>query len=159
MTSQSSQELEAYLPVYDTVPENWEESRQFLIEQLKKISNAVNIRTIGWMLDEELLSGQSFIPSPGATVGNTGSNFRSVFRKVVDTGALVIGANGPFPHGITFNTNFTLIDLWVAGTDTGSLTARRITGNDVIMDATNINITSPQVFDRSYTFIEYCQEV
>lgn len=158
-TSQSSQELEAYLPVYDTVPEKWEESREFLIEQLKKISNAVNLRTIGWMLDEELLSGQSFIPSPGKTVGSTASNYRSVLRKVVSLGTL--GAPGvvTVAHGINFDTNFTLIDLWAAVTDIPSLKARRITGNDVVMGAVNLTITSPQAFTRGYCVVEYCQEL
>jgi hypothetical protein len=53
-----SQEFESYVPVYDTVPEQWEDARAFLVEQLKKISNAVNVREIGWLLDEELLSGK-----------------------------------------------------------------------------------------------------
>lgn len=154
----SSQELESFLPVYDTVPEKWEDARAFLVEQLKKISNAVNIRTIGWLLDQELLSGQAFIP--GVTIpGNNPGEFRQVLRKVIDVSPLVAGANAPVAHGITFDTNFTLIDLWVAGTDSGTLTARVISGNDVLMNATDLVITSPQAFDRAFAFIEYIQEL
>lgn len=157
MSSVSSQQFESYVPVYDAIPEAWEDARPFLVEQLRKISNGVNIRTIGWLLDEELLSGQAFIP--GATIpGNNPGQTRQVLRKVVDVSPLVAGANVPDPHGITFDANFTLIDLWVSGTDSGTLTARRITGNDVIMDATNLTITSPQAFDIAFAFIEYCQE-
>jgi hypothetical protein len=157
MTSQTSQEFESYLPVYDTIPEKWEDGRAFLVENLKKISNAVNIRTIGWLLDEELLSGQAFIP--GVTIpGNNPSQFRQVLRKVVDVSPLVAGANA-FNHGIVFDANFTLIDLWVSGTNSGTLTARRITGNDVVMNATQLVITSPQAFDRAFAFIEYTQEL
>lgn len=159
MSSQSSQELEAYLPVYDAVPERWEEGRQFLVEQLKKISNAVNLRTIGWLLDEELLSGQAFIPGANTPPGNSASNFRTVLRKVVDVGPLVAGANPPVLHGITFDVNFTLIDLWVSGTNSVGFTARVISGNDVIMNATQLLITSPQAFDRAFAFIEYIQEL
>ena len=112
----------------------------------------------GWLLDEELLSGQAFIP--GATIpGNNPGQFRQVLRKVVDVSPLAAGANPGVPHGITFDTNLTLIDLWVAGTNSGTLTARRITGNDIIMDAVNVVITSPQAFDRAFCFIEYCQEL
>ena len=157
MTGNSSQLLESYVPVYDSIPEKWEEGRQFLVEHLKKISNAVNIRTIGWLLDEELLSGQSFVPGTTAP-GNNPGIFRSVLRKVIDVSPLIAGAN-VFAHGITFDTNFTLIDLWVSGTDSGTLTARVISGNDVIMDATNLNITSPQAFDRGWAFLEYIQEL
>ncbi len=157
MTSPSSQELESYLPVYDSVPEKWEDARPFLVETLKKISNTTNIREIGWLLDEELLTGKAFIP--GVTVAGNPQQFRQVFRKVVNTGALVIGVNPGVAHGITFDVNFTLIDLWVAGTNSTAFTARDISGNDVVMDVTNIVITSPQVFDRSYAFIEYTQEL
>ena len=158
MTSQTSQEFESYLPVYDAVPESWEDARPFLVENLKKISNAVNVRTIGYLLDEELLSGQSFIP--GTTIaGNNPGQFRQGLRKVVDVSPLSAGANAPVAHGVTFDANFTLLDLWVAGTNSGTLTARRITGNDVVMDATNLTITSPQAFDRAFAFIEYTQEL
>jgi len=155
-----SQQLEAYVPVYDTVPEKWEEGREFLIEHLKKISNAVNIRAIGWLLDEELLAGKQFIPSAVNTTGEDPSQqFRSVLRKVVDLGALIAGVNPGVNHGITFDVNFTLIDLWVAGTNSTTFTARDISGNDVLMTQTQIVVTSPQIFDRAFAFIEYILEV
>lgn len=158
MTNQTSQLFESYVPVYDAAPEKWEEARPFLVEHLKKISNAVNIREIGWFLDEELLSGKAFIP--GATLpGNNPANYRSVLRKVVDVSPLVAGVNPPVLHGITFDANFTLIDLWVAGTDSAAFTARVISGNDVLMNATQLVITSPQAFDRAFATIEYIQEL
>ena len=154
----TSQEFESYVPVYDTVPNQWEEAQPFLVETLKKISNAVNIRTIGWYLDEELLSGNSFIPGVTAP-GNNPGVFRSILRKVIDVSPLVAGINPGVNHGIVFDSNFTLIDLWVSGTNSVTLTARRITGNDVIMNATQIVITSPQAFDRAFAFVEYIQEI
>lgn len=157
--STTSQEFESYVPVYDAVPEKWEDARPFLVETFKKVSNAINIRTIGWMLDEELLSGQEFIPVPVPAGDATPPQFRSVLRKVIDLGALVAGVNAGVPHGINFDIRFTLIDLWVSGTDSGTLTARAISGNDVLMDAVNIVVTSPQAFDRAYCFCEYIQEV
>lgn len=157
-TPLSSQQFESYVPVYDAVPNAWEDARPFLTEHLKKISNAVNVRTIGYLLDEELLSGQAFIP--GVTIaGNNPGQFRQVLRKVVDVSPLAAGANAPVNHGITFDANFTLIDLWVAGTNSATFTARRITGNDVIMNATQLVITSPQAFNRAFAFIEYIQEL
>ncbi len=161
MTSSfDSQQFESYVPVYDVVPEKWDDARPFIVEQLKKISNAVNIREIGWFLDEELLSGKAFIPGQNAlTDGGSSQVFRQIFRKVIDCGALVIGSN-TIPHGITFDANFTLIQLWVSATN--STTLQAITMSDpqnVTMDATNINITSPGAFDRSFAFIEYLLEV
>ena len=153
----SSQQFETYVPVYDVVPERWEEARPFLVEMLKKITNSLNSKEVGFFLDEELLSGKAFIQ--GVTIpGNNPGQFRQVLRKVIDVSPLVAGANA-FNHGILFDINFTLIDLWVCGTDSVGFIALRITGNDVIMNATQLLITSPQAFDRAFAFVEYIQEL
>lgn len=156
----TSQIFESYIPVYDDIPEKWDEAKPFIVEQLKLLANGLNVREIGFFLDEELLSGKQFIPTSSMS-GDSSSNsqqFRTILRKVIDVSPLVAGANA-FNHGITFDANFTLIDLWVSGTNSGTLTARRITGNDVIMNATQLLITSPQVFDRAFAFVEYIQEI
>ncbi len=150
--------FDSYLPIYDAVPETWEEAKPFFVEVLKKISEVTNRREIGWLLDEELLTGKAFIPAATTNSGEQ-SPFRQVLRKVVDLGALVAGVNPGVNHGILFNFRFTLIDMWVAGTNSGTLTARVINGNDVLMNATQIVVTSPQIFDRAFCFIEYIQEI
>ena len=116
-TPSLDQEQEAFLPVYSTVPEEWEEGRQFLIEQLKKITNTVNIREIGWYLDEELLSGGQFIPA-----ATNSQQYRSIYRKVIDMGAVIAGANSK-AHGLTFDKNFTLMNLYVSATDSVGFTS------------------------------------
>jgi hypothetical protein len=149
----NSQNFESYVPVYDTVPEKWEEARQFLVEHLKKISNAVNIREIGWFLDEELLSGKQFIP------GSIPQQFRTILRKVINFGPLAPGAN-TLPHGIVFDSNFTLINLYAAATNSAVFLAIPIpNGTSTInMTATNININSAAAFDRCFVVVEYIQE-
>ena len=163
----NDQFFEAYVPVYDDVPEKWEEGRQFLVEHLKRISNAVNVRTIGWLLDEELLSGQSFIP--GVAQPNP-QIFRSVLRKVIDFGPLPNTGLKSVPHGIQFNANFTLIHMWASATDPVNLIAFPIPyagagGHDAValyMDATNINIiteTNRSTYTRCFVVMEYIQEL
>lgn len=153
----SSQQFESFVPVYDTVPQNWEEGRQFLVENLKKMSEAINAKEIGFYLDQELLSGKQFIP--GRNLSGTSEQFRSVLRKVIDVSPLVAGPN-VFPHGITFDANFTLIDSWVSATQsTVPRQAITMVSPEVDMDATNININSPAAFDRAYFFCEYIQEL
>jgi hypothetical protein len=153
----TSQEFESFLPVYDMVPEEWEEAKPFLVETLKKISEAVNIRTIGWLLDEELLSGQAFIP--GATIpGNNPSEFRQVLRKVVDVSPLVMGLN-TFPHGVKFDSNLTSIDSWVEATNSTTLEAVTFAYPELAINGANINITSPRAYNRAFFFWEYTQEL
>jgi hypothetical protein len=150
------QDFDAYIPVYDAIPESWEDARQYIVEQLKQISNAVNVREVGWFLDQELLSGKQFIP--GSNLSGTSTQYRSIFRKVFDASPLASGAN-TVPHDLTFDNRFTLIDLWVAGTDSVGFQALVISGNDVVMNATDFSITSPMAFDRAYIVCEYIQEL
>ncbi len=154
MTPITSQEFESYLPLYDVIPEKWEEARGSLTEYLKKISNAVNVREIGWWLDEELLSGKAFFPVAGS------QQFRSMLRKVIDCSPLIAGVN-TFAHGIVVDSRFSLIQLFAAATSTGSLVAEPIpNGIDTIsMDATNIIITVAAGWTRAYATVEYIQEV
>jgi hypothetical protein len=169
-----SQILESYVPVYDVIPDKWEDARPFVTEMLKKITNALNFREIGFFLDEELLSGKSFIPGVNATSnGATSQIFRQVFRKVIDFGGLPLnpaGATKSVPHGITFDANFTLVQMWASATDPIARVALPIpfasqTLNQNIllyMDQTFVNIITAANYSgytRCFVTIEYLLEV
>ena len=160
MDTNNSQNFESFVPVYDAIPEKWEESRPFIVEQLKRVAQAINIREIGWFIDEELLSGKAFIPGSNNMLDQgTSQTFRQVFRKVVDCGALVAGVN-TIEHGINYNENFTLVQLWAAVTNSETLMSTTFANADTIrLTDTNIIITSNGTYDRSFTVIEYLQEV
>lgn len=163
----NSQDFESYVPVYDTVPEKWEDGRKFLVEQLKRISNGINIREIGWFLDEELLSGKQFISAPGVTPPQ---QFRSVFRKVISFGALPAAGTKSVAHGVTFDVNFTVTDMYISATDPVNFLAFSIqywskNAADSIrlnMDATNVNVAvnaDYSAYTRSFVVIEYIKEI
>jgi hypothetical protein len=160
MSSYDSQFFEAYVPVYDAVPEKWEDARPFLVEHLKKISNAVNIREIGWLLDQEYLSGQSFIPGVIPTGNTTPAQFRSVLRTVINCSPLVAGLN-QFSHNITVDVNFTLIQLWGAATNSVTFVAEPLpNGTDTLsINATKVLINTTAAWDRAYVVISYIQEL
>lgn len=167
-TPLDSQNFESYVPVYDTVPEKWEDARQFLVEVLKKISNAVNIREIGWFLDEELLSGKQFIPSP-TTNNNSPSQVRTVLRTVINFGALPATATKSVAHNVTVDANFTLIDMYISATDPiglvgFSLQYYSIAAGDIKLsyDSTDVIVTTASdysAYTRSYVVMEYIQEL
>lgn len=170
MVPTDSQVLESFVPVYDSVPEKWEQGRQFLVEHLKKISNAVNIREIGWYLDEELLTGKAFIPAVPVPNDNTiPRQPRQILRKVVDIGPLPDGVS-MIPHGIVVDFNFTLIQMWGSATDPVSLVSFTYSyspspdANGVQMYISGANIViqnnvSRLSYTRNFVFIEYIQEV
>ena len=168
MSIQTSQEFESYLPVDYVVPEQWEEGRQFLVENLKKISNAVNVREIGWFLDEELLSGKQFFPGV-VLPGNNPGVFRTILRKVIDFGGLPAAGTKSVPHGLIVNVNFSLINMWLAATDPVNfvgfgLSYYSIAAGDIKLnyDVTNVNVTVASdysAYTRAFVIIEYIQEL
>lgn len=151
----SSQEFESYVPVYDAIPEAWEDARDFLVEHLKKISNGVNAREIGFFLDQELLSGKAFIPS-SINVSGTSEQFRTILRKTFLFGPIIVGVNTQ-AHGIVVDANFTLIQIFASGTNVGALTGDNIPA--VGYDVNNIIVTSTKAYDKAVVVIEYIQEL
>jgi len=171
-TNLDSQVFETYVPVYDVIPANWDDSRAVIVEQLKRIANAVNIREVGWYLDEELLSGKAFIPTANLLAdGGTSQQFRQVLRKVIDFGALPAAGVKSVPHGISFTANFTLVQMYAAATDPVALSAIPIPYaspnalNEAValnMDSVNVNIgvgVNRSNYTRTYIVIEYLQEL
>lgn len=172
MTPSDSQQLESYVPTYDVAPRTWEEGRPFIVEQLKKLANAINVREIGYFLDQELLTGKAFIPGVNiAAGGGSSQQFRTVLRMVVDFGALPNTGTKSVPHGIFVDANFTLVQMWAAATNPISLVSFPIpyidpntlaNGVALTMDATNVNITTGSnrnTFTRCYVVVEYMQEL
>lgn len=165
----SSDQFQSYVPVYDVIPEQWEGARAMLAEALKLISNAINIREVGWFLDEEVLSGKAFIPGSAAlSTGSTSESYRQVLRKVVDFGALPNTGTKSVPHGILFDNNFTLVDLWGAATAQASQAlllpyqAIAADGISIFMNTTDIVVVTQSNrsgFTRCFVTIEYLQEL
>ncbi len=167
MSSITQQQLESYLPSYGGVPDKWEDARNFLSETIKRISQAVNVREIGWMLDQQALNGQQFISSSTSPNIDT---FRGVFRIVVPFGALPNAGLKSVAHGLTVNANFTLVHLYGAATKPTAAFASiplpysSPTLNENIkvnLDGTNINITTAidySAYTISYVTIEYLLE-
>lgn len=154
MDTNDSQQLESYLPVYDVAPETYEEGRSFLVEQLKRVAEAVNARVIGFYLDQELLTGKSFVPGV-----NNSQEFRSILRMIVLVGPITSGLN-TIPHGISVTGNFTLIQLWASATNSSTFRSVTFCNSDSLyMDQTNIYITSDGTYDRCNAVVEYMQEL
>ena len=154
-----SQQFESYVPVYDTAPEKWEEARPFLVEQLRKITNALNVREIGFFLDQELLSGKSFIPGlNNAANGGSSQQFRTILRIVVDFGPITAGVH-TIAHNITNDANYEQIALWACATNSTTLTSTVFGNSDTIrVIGPNIQITSDGTYNRCKAYLEYIQE-
>lgn len=140
------------------------EKPEQLIQQLelifKRISNTVNTKTGGlYQTLETAAFDQLFTP------GNP-QQFRSVYRKVVDFGALPNAGLKQVAHGIAFDTNFRLVRSYASATDPVGLNYIHLpfsspTLNEnikLLVDGTNVNVTTAinyTAYTTCYVIIEY----
>lgn len=160
MGPSDDQQLENFVPVYDVMPDRWEDARPAVVEQLKRIANAINVREIGFFLDQEVLAGKLFIPGVNIeTGGGSSQQFRTVLRIVVDVGPIVAGVN-MIAHNITNDANYTQIALWACATNSTTLTSTVFgNSNTIRVVGANILITSDGTYDRCNAVLEYITEV
>lgn len=165
---ESSENLSTYVPVYDFLPDTWEEGRQALLDYLREIANGINVRDVGGYYKTETLTGQNFVPS----ISN--DQQRAVFRKVIDIGGLIdfsVGAPATksVAHGVSINANTHFTKIY--GTATNPSTAfiplpfvSSVSVGECIelsLDATNVNLISSfdySGFTKAFVVLEYTQE-
>jgi len=159
-----------FLPESHIFPEdNAEEHDVKLRQYLNNISSAVNTKDSGLYTDEEVITGQQFVPTFGT---NTSSNlnYRDVFRKVIDFGALPNATVKSVAHGIDFDSNFTLVKLYGAATNPGnqavalphSSTLALANNISVFLTTTHIQVQTGinrSVFTRCFIIVEYMKVV
>lgn len=164
MTSQA-QELQTYLPVYDTIPDNWDEAKATLVENLKKMTNVINTKERGTMFLEQILSG-------GQLFGTTtsGQQPRSIYRTVINFGPLPNATSKSVAHNINIDVNFTLFDLSISATNPTALTSFSLkywsqdATEDIVISLTSTNVvvttlSDYSMFTRSIVTIEYVLEL
>ena len=152
--------LQTFLPLYDVVPEDWQDARPFFVEALKRISFAVNVREVGNFFAYENLTGQQFAP----TISQEG-NYRDVYRKIINFEALPNATTKSVAHGINYTSAFTLVNLWISATDPVGLTSFSLQYYSIAASDIKLNLTSTNVvvqtasdysaYTRSFVIIEY----
>lgn len=174
MSSSFSENPNSFLPETFIIPEEPEELNIKLYQYLNDIASSVNSKTSGLYYSEEVETGQEFIPTFN-TAGNANTTPRSIYRVVVDTGAIPNAAAKTVAHGITTTQDFSVIKLYGAATWPGATTitaaltlptinlAVPVNSIQLNMDATNITITTTTAsfvnFTRSYVIVEYIKLV
>ncbi len=147
-----------------------------LYQSFNYMSLSMNTRDAGLYVQEEFVCGQIYYPNPSNT-STTGTmplsaEYRQVFRKVIDFGALPNATTKSVPHGIdTLPTSgtylgFTFTRIYATASDTtnelyipipfASSTAGDIISLDV--DDTNVNITTASDktnYNITYVILEY----
>jgi hypothetical protein len=168
LTSPSGDSNTIFIPVTDSLPDEWEEGRKSIIDHSRQMAEGINDRDYGGYFTKEGFAGQNFVPT------NTTTRQRAVYRKVIDFSPLIdFSAGAPatksVAHGISIdaNTHFTRI----YGTATDPSTAyiplpfldvgTLANGIQLDVDATNVNLTSSldySGYTTAFVVLEYIRE-
>lgn len=144
------------------------EFKQFVINlkyAIENIASATNTKDTGYFNTTEFLTNQTYFS--GVT-----PNVRSVYRQVVDFGALPNAGTKTVAHNIAFDANYVLTKLYAAATDpvnflylpipfvdvSGTITPGFI---ELSCNATNVIITTTgngTAYTKCYVVIEYTKQ-
>lgn len=165
-----------FLPESYIFPEeyNAEEYDVKLRQYLNNIAAAVNTKDSGLYTDEEVVTGQQFIPLY-STETSSNINYREVFRKVIDFGDLPNATTKNVAHGITTTEDFSIVRLYATATDPAASAiqsaipipyvnvATPADGVQLSMGATNVSITTTTAnytaYTRCFVVVEYIKLV
>lgn len=149
---------------------NSQEFKELLIrmyQNLNLMSLALNSKDSAIYGTEEFVNGQLFFPDPALSSSSTTTpTFRSVFRTVVNFGALPNATIKSVAHDIPITSGFTFTRIYGAASDTTGLTYLPLpfvdsagTDNiqlDVDMVDVNITTTSDRTnYNVTYVILEY----
>ena len=154
------------------IPEDVSEKDLKLRQYLNNIATATNTKDSGIYDATETITGQRFLPTFSTDTGSN-ATYRSVFRKVIEFGALPNNGNKSVAHGLTFTETTSITRLYGAASDPAatdwtlglpipyaSATAANVV--EMNIDGTNVNILTNQdrtAFIRTFIVIEYMKVI
>ena len=174
-------EFGAFLPTTDVFDRsaiqaldvNSPEFKDFLVrlyQTTNNIANAVNIRDAGYYPLTEFINGQLWFENPTLSSSTTQvPEYRQVWRKVINFGALPNTTTKNVAHGITVDSNLTWTRIYATATDTTGLTGLPIpyshatTANEIRLDVTSTNVSittgaNRTNYDTCYVVLEYIKQ-
>lgn len=153
----------SYLPPEIDFPKDESLFREILTQRERLTASILNVKENAQYEQVELLSGQQYFGGPTASIF---SKKRYVYRKVINFGALPNAGTKSIPHGIVFDQNSILTNLYGAASNPTGLTyislghasTTLINSVELNLDSTNINIITGidrTAFTVCYIVIEW----
>jgi hypothetical protein len=151
---------------------NSDEFKELLVrlyQNLNIMALSLNIRDAGIYNTDEFVNGQIFFPNPLLDSSTPEApEFRQVFRKVINFGALPNTTTKSVAHGITLTGATTFTRIYGAASNTTGkvyipLPYVSLTAGDsvqIYVDATNVNVITgndKSAFTTTYIILEYLQ--
>lgn len=126
---------------------NSQEFKELLVRLYQNISNictAVNLKEVGYYPIGQITTGKQLFPNPVYNSSTTNAAvYRPIIRYTMNFGALPNTAAKSVVHGITMTTSFIGFHIYATATDTTGLTQIPVPNSWILIDATNITITTP----------------
>lgn len=130
-----------------------------LYQQINNMALSLNLKDTGYYITQEFVNGQQYFSTT-----NNQNTLRSVFRLVVDTGALAAGVN-TVAHGLTIGTTWSFTRIYGVATDIAGgnfcalpwASAGGANNIELAVGNANIVITNNSgfTFAKSYVVLEY----
>lgn len=156
------------LPTTYIIPENVSEKDLVIGQYLNNIATATNTKDSGIYDAVETITGQSFLPTFSTQTG-ANATYRTVFRLVIDFGALPNATTKSVAHGLTLGSTWSVTKLYGAATDPSTsfiplpYASTTLANNiELNMDATNVNVTTGidrTGYTRCFIIVEYIKVV
>lgn len=139
-----------------------------LYQSVNNIALSTNIKDTGYYINEEFVTGQVYF-NPTAPNPSDPSTLRSVFRKVINFGALPNTATKIVAHNIPFTSTYKITRFYGAASDTTGLNyipipyAALVLNENIELraDANNVYVTTGinrTNFNECYIVIEYVKQ-
>lgn len=152
------------LPQTYIIPDDPSEKDVKIRQYFNELATATNTKDSGIYDSTETITGQSFLPIFSTqTAANV--TYRTVFRKVINFGALPNTTTKSVAHNITFGNTFSVTKMYAASTNPGNSWipipyASSTAANNIELnfDSTNVNITTGSnrtSFTRTFVVVEY----
>jgi hypothetical protein len=151
---------------------NSDEFKELLVrlyQNLNIIALSLNTRDAGYYNTSEFVNGQVFFPNPllNSSTPET-PEFRQVFRKVINFGALPNTTTKSVPHGITITPTTTFTRIYGAASNPTSnvylplpFASPTLADNiELYVDLTNVVVitaNNESLFTTTYIILEYLQ--
>jgi len=144
------------------VPDSFENTPEFNTKTFRQHARKINVKDSGFYVDEEIINDQRFFNTVNRQI------FHTIFRKVVDCGALPNTALKQVPHNIAgIGNGWMFTRIYGTAREPAGAAPRPFfiplpnSGNyqvELMVDTTNINITTVanlSAFTQTYVILEF----
>ena len=141
-----------------------------LYQSINDISTVLNLKDTGYYTIQEFVNGQIFFPNPAlSSTTSTAPEYRQVFRKVINFGALPNTAAKSVAHGLTVTSGYSATRIYGAATNNTQTSfiplpfASPTLNENIKVEMTNTNVIVTTGIDRTayttcYLVIEYIKQ-